>query len=169
MFTPSWPQSGKMAQGTPEEEETTEDQQCNSDNDDKLSILEKSKLDSYLSAFIEARTELSRRILTISSAALGLLLTLAASLKSPPQELEILIGASVVSFAGAIFSTMRSIWLDSQYLTEAADDLFQSGRSDATASLSRKTECWGSLGRWLFGFGVLILIVLILSILQTNG
>lgn len=135
----------------------------------QLSQVEELKMDSYLSAFVKTRTELSRRILTISSAAVGLILTLATNLQSPPAEVKVLMGASLVAFTGAVFSTMRSIWIDSKYLLHASKDLGKQGRSEKTKRLSTKTGCWGELGRWLFGAGIIILLVLGITTINLNG
>jgi hypothetical protein len=135
----------------------------------ELSQREKSKLDNYLSAFVKTRTELSRRILTISSAAVGLVLTLATNLQSPPAEIKVLMGAALVAFVGAVFSTMRSIWIDSDYLIQASFDLESDGRSAETKRLSARTECWGEVGRCFFAAGVIILLVLGIATIQLNG
>ena len=112
-------------------------------------------------AWIDASMEMSRRILTLSSAGIALLATIGVNLDDASVPMKWMLGSSAVAFVVAVLATLVSLHLDPKVAHEVRVNLGQenSKRQD-------RLEWWtGSLGNsaaLAFGVGLLILLVILL-------
>lgn len=120
---------------------------------------EKSKLDAHYSAFLRAKFELSRRILTISSAGIGLVFTVGVNLTSPAYVVSSGLIGALAAFVMAVGAVMRSLYVDPRYVKHSIQEIRDDTTSKEVKDLNRITRSWEEAGIGFFGFGVLILFI----------
>lgn len=129
------------------------------DRDQKWNSFKESKLDAHFDAFLTAKFELSRRVLTISSAAIGLVVSLALGFENPGPFLKWLVTGALVAFFVAVGATMQSLRVDPDYLIRSIEEIHYDEKSEKLENLNERTKCWGKVGLYSFAVGVLLLII----------
>ncbi|WP_251961562.1 hypothetical protein [Salinibacter ruber] len=119
------------------------------------------KEEQLFAAWIDASMEMSRRILTLSSAGIALLATVGVNLDVASVLLKWLLGISATSFGIAVLGTLITLHLDPKLANEIRKNL---GEEDSR--WQRSLECWitkvGDFAKISFGVGLLSLLATLL-------
>jgi hypothetical protein len=119
------------------------------------------KEEQLFAAWIDASMEMSRRILTLSSAGIALLATVGVNLDVASVPLKWLLGISATSFGIAVLGTLITLHLDPKLANEIRKNL---GEEDSR--WQRSLECRitkvGDFAKISFGVGLLSLLATLL-------
>jgi hypothetical protein len=133
-----------------------------SDQRERLTKVEvdRIQLAAFYDAFVMTKVELSRRILTISSAAIGLIVTLGVNTDQPiALELKWMFGSALFFFVLAIGAAMLAFRLDPDYLSQAIAEIDEEGGSQKLNDLERQVGDWGDRSQVLFAVAVVLLLI----------
>jgi hypothetical protein len=115
------------------------------------------KEEQLFAAWISASMEMSRRILTLSSAGIALLVTVGANLEAAPTLLKWLLGTSAILFGAAVLGTLYALHLDPKLADEVRKNL---GEEDSPRQKRLETYItWiGNAAAVCFCIGLLCLL-----------
>jgi hypothetical protein len=120
--------------------------------------------ETYVKSYITLKVETSRRILTLSAAAIGLLVTILANYEGSAEFwFKAVLGGSFLAFITAVVTTGATLHHDPEYLLLSSKSLNIEGDVDGLSRLRYKIKVLGRASKICFLIGLLGLLIVALK------